>query len=99
MKNRQDGWITDKGKFLQEEFNHKDTLSRNGFDLDCSDAAIRAGFTRLVDEGNVLYAEVWHTYYPTAKDWLEKHATDRDIELTVFNQCGAARVFRINGRL
>lgn len=93
-----DGWITDKGKFLKEEFNHKETLIRNGYNLDSSDAAVKAGFTRLVDEGDVLYAEVWFTHYRIAREWLERNASDRTVELSVLNHT-AARVFRVNGRL
>lgn len=98
MKMRLDGWLTNKGDFFKEQFNHKETLAQNGYKLDSSDSAIRAGFSRLVDDGDVLHVEVWFTHYRVAKEWLERNAADRDVELTVLNY-STARVFRVNGRI
>lgn len=94
-----DGWITDKGKFLKEDFSHKETLTKNGYPWSSSDQAIGHGFTRLVDEGGTLTAEVKLSHFEIAKRWLENNVHNRDIEIHVITNQLYPKIIRIGGRL
>ncbi len=94
-----DGWITPEGKFLREEFSHKETLTKHGYPWDSSDQAIDHGFTRLVDEGGTVKADVKFSHFEVAKRWLLNNVHDREIEVFVFSVSPLPRVVRLDGKL
>lgn len=93
-----DGWVTPDGKFLPEEFSHKETLQKHGFNYE-SDQAMKQEFLRLSDNGTSLTAEVWFTKAIWAKEWLQNNIPDREIVLEVFGNSNIPRTFRIDGML
>lgn len=88
------GWLTDKRIFLPQDFSHKLTLTKNGFNFE-SDMAIKKGFVRLSDDNVTVYAECWYTVYPEVRNWLLKNVFRKDIEITVSNDV-VSKVFRIS---